>query len=71
MLFDFARGTIQRRGTARDFRVLDSARERNKTGKFLEKTEDPRVKKETERKRKRQKERKEREREEKGKRKYG
>ena len=55
MLFDFARGTIQRRGTARNLRVLDSARERNKTGKFLEILESRKKQRKRERDRKREK----------------
>lgn len=64
--------TIQRRDRTR-FDVLDSARERNKnsnTGKFLEKTENPRVEKERERERDRKRGKRRREREEKSKRKY-
>lgn len=45
--------SLEERYNDEELHVLDSARERNKTGKFLEKTENPRVKKETERKRKR------------------
>lgn len=59
--------TIQRRDRTR-FDVLDSARERNKnsnTGKFLEKTENPRVEKERERERDRKRGKRKRERREK------